>query len=97
MTCPHISLSSEYEWDPQNVRFPEASRTVEEEVSRSIGSVRTQGDDYSFNESNDGIDTKENESNDGIDTKEFQVMNIGDLSQRTIANVKVNPTRNRRS
>jgi hypothetical protein len=86
LTCPHISLSSEYEWDPQNVRFPKASRTVEEEVSRSIGSVRTQGDDYSFNE-----------SNDGIDTKEFQVMNIGDLSQRTIANVKVNPTRNRRS
>jgi len=41
-TCPHIVLSSEHEWDPQNVRFPKASRTVEEEVSRTIGAVTAQ-------------------------------------------------------
>jgi hypothetical protein len=35
-TCRHIVLSSEHTWDPQNVRFPEASRTVEEEISRTV-------------------------------------------------------------
>ena len=43
-TCPHVTLSSDHEWDPQNVRFPEASRAVEEEISRSIGSVMTQSE-----------------------------------------------------
>jgi hypothetical protein len=38
-TCPHVTLSSDHEWDPQNVRFPKASRTVEEAISRSIGSI----------------------------------------------------------
>ena len=73
-TCPHVSLSSEYEWDPQNVRFPKASRTVEEEVSRTIGAVRTQGEGYDFDESND--------------ESKIQLLNIGDLSQRMIASVK---------
>ncbi len=41
-TCPHVVLSSEHEWDPQNVRFPRASRTVEEEISRTVGAVMTQ-------------------------------------------------------
>jgi hypothetical protein len=43
-TCPHVTLSSDYEWDPQNVRFPKASRAVEEEISRSIGSIMTQSE-----------------------------------------------------
>ena len=81
-TRPHISLSSEYEWDPQNVRFPKASRTVEEEVSRTIGSVRTEGDD---NNSYEG--------NDGNDPTKLPLLNLGDMSQRMIASVKVNPRR----
>lgn len=34
-------LSSEHDWNPQHVCFPEATRTVEEEISRTIGSVQT--------------------------------------------------------
>ncbi len=45
-SCPYVILLSEHEWDPQNVRFPKASRTVEEEVSRTIGAVQTQGGAY---------------------------------------------------
>jgi hypothetical protein len=41
-TSPHVVISSEREWDPQNVRFPKASRTVKEEVARTIGAVTTQ-------------------------------------------------------
>jgi hypothetical protein len=26
-TCPHVVLSSEHDWDPQNVHFPKTSRT----------------------------------------------------------------------
>ncbi len=53
-TClPHVQLSSEHEWDPQNVRFPEASRTVEEEISRTVGEVATQGGSTEFNETHD--------------------------------------------
>jgi hypothetical protein len=40
-TCPHVVLSSEHEWDPQNVRFLRASRTVQEEISRTVGAVMT--------------------------------------------------------
>ena len=74
-TCPHISMSSDYEWDPQNVRFPEASRTVEEEVSRTVGAVRMLGDDHDYDE--------------GKDETKIQLLNLGDVSQRMIASVKV--------
>jgi hypothetical protein len=37
--CKRVELSSEYDWDPQKVRFPKASRVVEEEIPRTIGSV----------------------------------------------------------
>ena len=36
-TFPHVTCLSAHEWDPQNVRFPKNSRTVEEEVSSNIG------------------------------------------------------------
>jgi hypothetical protein len=49
-SCPHVSLLSEYKWDPQNVRFPKTSRTVEEEVSRIVGAVRTQAKEYGYND-----------------------------------------------
>jgi len=40
--CTHIILSSEHPWDPHRVKFPESSRTVQEEIEmqRSIGGVR---------------------------------------------------------
>jgi hypothetical protein len=41
-TCRHIVLSSEHAWDPQKVRFPEASRTVEEEISRKVGAIASE-------------------------------------------------------
>ena len=30
--CMHITLSSHHPWDPHRVRFPESSRTVQEEI-----------------------------------------------------------------
>jgi hypothetical protein len=40
--CTHIVLLSKHPWDPQRVRYPESSRTVQEEIEmqRSIGGVR---------------------------------------------------------
>jgi hypothetical protein len=54
-------------------------RTVEEEVSRTVGAVRTKGEtSYDHVDYNDGPNT--------------QLLNIGDLSQRLIASVKVTST-----
>ena len=74
-SCPYVILLSEHEWDPQNVRFPKASRTVEEEVLRSIGAVQTQGGAYDVDDYDD-------------DTR-VKLLDLGDLSQRLIASVKV--------
>ena len=41
-TCPHVTFLSAHEWDPQNVRIPKSSCTVEEEISRNIGAVMTE-------------------------------------------------------
>ena len=76
-TCPHIILSSEHDWDPQNVRFPEASRTVEEEVSRKIGAVNTEAACSNFDDYED----------DSVD--QVLLFSIGSLSQRLIASIKV--------
>ena len=41
-TCQHVVLSSPYPWNPQNVRFPEPTRSVEEEIAiqrSTIGAV----------------------------------------------------------
>ena len=40
-TCNHITLSSQHPWDTHRVRFPQPSRTVQEEVEmlRTIGAV----------------------------------------------------------
>jgi hypothetical protein len=74
-TCPRAVLSSEHKWDPLNVRFPRASRTVvEEEISRTVGAVMTQ----------DGAST-EDPDNDAMDC----VFDIGNMSKRLIASVKV--------
>jgi hypothetical protein len=73
-TCPHVVLSSEHEWDPQNVWFPRASQTVEEEISRTVGAVMTQ----------DGASTKDSD-NDAMDC----VFDIRNMSKRLIASVKV--------
>ena len=44
--CPRVFSSSlEHEQDPQNVCFPKTLRIMEEEVSRTVGAVRTQGED----------------------------------------------------
>ena len=39
--CTHIILLSEHPWDPHYVKFPESSRTVQEEIEmqRLIGGV----------------------------------------------------------
>jgi hypothetical protein len=73
-TCPHVVLSSEHDWDPKNVRFPKASRTVEEEITRTIGSVNVEGN---------CCDDNSDEESDSV------VFDIGGMSQRMIASVKV--------
>jgi hypothetical protein len=73
-TSPHVVLSSEHEWDPQNVRFPKASRAVEEEVARTIGAVRAE---------------EECDYDDVKDATKIQMLDIGDLSKRLIASAAV--------
>jgi hypothetical protein len=74
-SCQHVTLLSEHKWDPQSVRFPEASRAVEEEVSRSVGAVRTQGEDF--------------DSDSKDDDAKVHLLILGDLLQRLITSVKV--------
>ena len=55
-TCTHIVLSSPYPWNPQNVRFPEPNRSVEEEIEfrrSTIGAVSGTERKVSMDESND--------------------------------------------
>ena len=74
-TCEHIVMSSPHDWDPQNVRFPKASRTVEEEISRSVGAVSVDRDD-----------NREDYDSEELDSVLFD---IGRMSKRMIASVKV--------
>jgi hypothetical protein len=78
-TCRHILLSSEHDWDPQNVRFPKASRSVEEEMTRTIGAVggKRANIDYYYDEE------------DGYENPEESLFSIGGISRRMIASVKV--------
>ena len=72
--CPHVLLLSEHEWDPQNVCFPKALRAVKEEVSRTVRAVPTK-EEYNHDESNNDTENR--------------LLDIGELSQRLIAHVKV--------
>ena len=42
-TCPHITLSSEAPWDPQNVSFPDTRGSLEESMNdiRQVNSIRS--------------------------------------------------------
>jgi hypothetical protein len=73
-TCPHIVLSSEHEWDPQNIRFPKASRSVEEEVSRTIGAVENSGGNCPQRVRVDSVESFDDELDKGN-----QIFNIGAL------------------
>ncbi len=72
-----MTLSSDYEWNPQHVCFPEAKRTVEEEVSRTVGAVisQVQGT-HAYNDSDD-------------DESNLELLDIGELHKRLIATVGV--------
>ena len=45
---PHIIVSSEHELDTKNVHFPKAPCTVEEDISRTVGSVMNQVEAFLF-------------------------------------------------
>ena len=83
-TCSHVVLSSEYEWDPQNICFPQASRSVEEEVARTIGAVETF---ENFGTSCPMMVRAD--STDSFEEHETPIFSIGALSRRLIASVKV--------
>jgi hypothetical protein len=67
-------ILSEHNWDPQNVQFPEASRTVEEELSRTVDSVSVEGNYW------------DDSSNELSDSTPFD---IGSTSQRMISSINV--------
>jgi len=67
--CTHIVLLSEHPWDPHRVRFPESSRTVQEEIEmrRSIGGVRVSRVGLSREEpTNEKLSEAEIFSKDGV-------------------------------
>ena len=77
--CTLIVLSSEHPWDPHRVRFPEASRTVQEEIEmqRLIGGVRESRVGLSWEEP-----TKEKLS-------EAEIFNMDGILSRLISSVKI--------
>ena len=44
----HIILLSEHEWDAHNAHFPTASHTEENNISRTVRYIMTQGEDFNF-------------------------------------------------
>ena len=67
--CTHIVLSSEHPWDSHRVRFPESSRTVQEEIEmqRSIGGVRVSRVGLSWEEpTNEKLSEAEIFNKDGV-------------------------------
>ena len=76
-TCPHVTSSSAHEWYPQNIRVPKSLRTVEEDISRKIGVVMTEGELPDLT----GI----NSDRDVV----YQIYDIGAMRSRTIGSVKI--------
>jgi len=72
--CRKVVLTSPHPWDPQTVRFPRPTRTVEEEMAR-IGSVKISSHSVAFEEA-------ETSSADLI-------FNIDDFNRRIISSCKV--------
>ena len=83
-TCPHVSCLSAHEWDPQNVRFPKISRTMEEDISRNIGAVMTEGGSTDFDDTESEINSV------------YQIYDIGAMTSLIIGSVKIAliPSRN---
>jgi len=77
--CTHIVLSFENPWDPHCVRFPESSRTVQEEIEmqRSIGGVRV---------SRVGV-SREEPTNEK--SPEAEIFNMDGVLSRLISSVKI--------
>ena len=50
---PHIILLSKHEWDPEEFHPLKASHTVEEDISRTVRAVKTQGEEFNFVEKYD--------------------------------------------
>jgi len=77
--CTHIVVLSEHPWDPHCVRFPESSRTVQEEIEmqRSIGGVRVSCVDLS----------REEPTNEKL--SEAEIFNMDGILSRLISSVKI--------
>ena len=77
--CMHISLSSHHPWDPHRVRFPESSRTVQEEMDEIQRSIS-------------GVDlSRESQSHhlDDSETLETEIFHMDSILRRLIYSVKV--------
>jgi len=75
----HIVLSSKHPWDPHRVRFPESSRTVQEEIEmqRSIGGVRVSRVSVS----------REEPTNEKL--SEAEIFDMDGVLSRSISSVKI--------
>ena len=84
-TCRHVTLSSPHTWDPQNIRFPKPSRSVEEEImwqgERRIGGLSTHFADE-FTEADAG----DSEDESGVFAPSY---NLDAMQRRLIGSVKV--------
>jgi hypothetical protein len=87
-SCPHVVVLLPHNWDPQNVQFPKAVRTVEEEGSRTVGATSSDFDECARGSDWLAIGTNDSGTNDST-IGDPMVYIIGDLSQRMIASVKV--------
>lgn len=80
--CPHIVLCLPHHWDPKNVQFPKASRTLEEEIDmqRIVGAilpvcVGSVGPETAYNE-------------EDVNPADV-IFDIGDINQRILKSVRV--------
>ena len=82
--CPHVTCLSANECDTHNVCIPKSARTVEEEISRNIGTVMREG-------GSPGL-TKTDSDRNSVS----QIYDIGAMIRRMMGSVKVvlKPSRN---
>ena len=75
--CPHVTCPLAHQWDPHNVCFPKCSCTVEEDISRNIGTVIMEGGSPDL--------TNTDSDSNSVD----QSYDIGSMTSRMIGSVKV--------
>ena len=74
---PHVTVFLAHEWYPQSVHVPKSLCTLEEEISRNIGAVMTEGGSPDL--------TKKDSARYSV----YQIYDIGAMTSIIIGSVKV--------